>query len=478
MKASPDPAVALVLAAVREALAAAGVRRESTDAGTPTSIAVAFSGGRDSTALLDTLATLAAEFGFVLSAVHVHHGLSSNADAWADFCAETCAKQGVPLTVRRVAVARAGSESLEAAARAARYAAFASIEARYVALAHHADDQAETVLLQLLRGAGPRGLAAMPLLRESGSGSTLLRPFLALPQQAIAAYVAARELAFVTDESNVDTRRKRNFLRHQIAPRLAAAFPGYPATLARAAQWQAEAAELADALAALDADGAVARDADGVVSLDRALLAKLAAKGPARARNLLRGFLRELGLAAPSSARLAAMLDQLATAAPDARVRLVHAGIELGVHRGRIIAHPPPLAPYAIAWCGEAAVELPHGTLEFVPCVGGGIAATAPANDRFTIRPRTGGERIRLAQGGPSRSLKHLLHEAGIAPWQRDAYPLVFGGDVLAAVPGIGVDTEFQAAPGAAGYEVRWHPVLEWRRSLGVSLREVPSAPG
>lgn len=458
VKATSDPAVDRVLTAVRSGLAAAGVPGGAANVGVKPGIAVACSGGRDSIALLDALATLAPELGVDLSAVHVQHGLSPNADAWADFCVEACRQRAVPLTVRRVAVQRAGGESLEAAARAARYAAFAAVDARFVALAHHADDQAETVLLQLLRGAGPRGLAAMPPLRVLSGGPALLRPMLALSRQAIEAYVAARDLAWVTDESNADTARKRNFLRHDIAPRLAAAFPGYPATLARAAMLQAEAAELADALATLDAKGIGMRDAAHGLSLDRALLATLAAAQPARARNLLRWFLRECGLVAPSSARLAAMLEQLVHAAPDARVRLAHAGVELGIHRGRIVMHAPPVAPYAIAWHGETSVVLPHGALAFAECIGSGIAAAALAGARFTIRPRTGGERIRLVAGGPSRSLKHLLHDAEVAPWHRDAYPLVFCGGVLVAIPGIGVDVAFRPASGAAGYDVRWQP--------------------
>ncbi len=441
----------------------------------PVRIAVAVSGGRDSIALLDALALLAPELGVGLTAIHVHHGLSPNADKWAAFCTEACANRGVPLTVRRVVVARVGGESLEAAARAARYAAFATIDARCMALAHHADDQAETVLLQLLRGAGPHGLAAMPLLRASPAGPSLLRPFLALPGTAIAAYASSRGLSFVDDESNVDTGRKRNFLRHEVAPLLAAAFPGYPATLARAAEHQAEAAQLADALARLDAGETIDCEATPSPSLDRAALAALAASAPARAKNLLRWFLRVNGLKAPSSARLAAMLEQLQHAGPDARVRLAHAGIELGVHRGRILVHQPALAPYSITWRGTASITLPHGTLEFVPSAGAGIAQAATANAEVTIRPRSGGERIRPERGGPSRSLKRLLHDAGLAPWQRDAFPLVFGDDMLVAVPGIAVDAAFQPAAGAPGYEVRWQPsqpmVIGARSRRGASHR-------
>jgi tRNA(Ile)-lysidine synthase len=286
-------------------------------------VAVALSGGRDSMALLDALAECAGAAGIELSAIHVHHGLSPHADAWAQFCADECARRGVAFVAERVRVARRGGESLEAAARDARYAALAEHDVDCIALAHHADDQAETLLLQLMRGAGPHGLAAMARERHD-RGPMHMRPLLAVSRAEIEAYVAARGLAFVDDESNADTRFKRNFLRHEIGPRLARAFPGYPATLARAARHQADAAALLDAMAAQDAVSA-GYASETNATLDRATLSALARSAPARARNLLRWFIRQHGLSLPSSARLGAMLAQLTGAPPDARVRCRHA---------------------------------------------------------------------------------------------------------------------------------------------------------
>ncbi len=245
-----------------------------------------------------------------------------------------------------------------------------------------------------------------------------------------------RRLEWIDDESNADTDVRRNFLRHEIAPRLAQAFPGYPGTLVRAARHQAEAALLADELAAHDAHGAIAEDPLLGTTLSRESLAVLAGAAPHRARNLLRWFLREHGLRAPSSARLAAMLDQLAHAATDARVTLAHDGVVLGIHRGRIGVHSPPVARFAFPWHGENAVELPHGVLEFAPAQGAGLAAAALGSGAVTIRSRVGGERIRLGEDRAARPLKRLLQEAGIPRWQRDDLPLVWCGDVLAGVPG------------------------------------------
>jgi len=444
-----------VLAAVRAALAPVLAGRPAT-AGEqrPLGITVALSGGRDSMALLDALARLVPEFPIRVAALHVHHGLSPHADAWAGFCAAECERRGLALAVRRVRVDRAPGQSLEAQARAARFAALVQADADVVALAHHADDQAETVLLQLLRGAGAHGLSAMSASRRTG-GPLLVRPLLAVDRAAIEAYARAHQVAWIDDESNADTRFRRNYLRHEIAPRLAAAFPGYPATLVRAAAHHAEAALMLDELAAQDA-GAAADEP--VPTLDRAAFVTLALRAPHRARNLLRWFLRRHGLALPSTARLAAMQGQLVRAAADARVRLAHAGVEIGIHRGRIVVHASPVGRYAVRWDGGPMLALPHGTLEFGLVPDAGLAAAAVAAATVIVRPRAGGERIRLAANRPRQPLKRLLQEAGVPAWLRDDWPLVWCGDTLAAVPGIGIAADFQAAAGADGYDVRWRP--------------------
>ena len=421
-------------------------------------VVVALSGGRDSIALLDALARVAARFPVALSAMHVHHGLSINADAWAEFCALECAKRDVPLVVQRARIERRGGMSLEAAARAARYAALTAADADFIVLAHHADDQAETLLLQLMRGAGPHGLAAMAPRSAQGAGPILLRPFLALPRSAIDAYAQARSLSWVDDESNADTDVKRNFLRHEVADRLASAFPGYPATIARSAAHQAEAARLLDELAALDAEGAIVVDPVAGATLDRTALAALDARAPHRARNLLRWFLRRHALRPPSTTRLAAMQRQLVRAGADARVRLVHGGAEIGIHRNRIVVHPPAIDALVIPWRGEARIALPHGTLEFAEGASGGPPRASLPKSGVTIRTRAGGERIQLGADRRPRALKRILQEAGMPFWLRDSLPLVFCGETLAVVPGVGIAFAFHAAPGTVGYAVNWHP--------------------
>ena len=231
-RASPESAVAAVDAAIAAALAEHVVHRAR--------VAVALSGGMDSMVLLDAAAAFVARHPIALSAIHVDHGLSPNAGRWAEFCAAQCVLRDVPLATHRLRLERRRGESLEARARSARYERLLAADVDAIILAHHADDQAETVLLQLLRGAGPQGLAAMP--RHRAGRPALLRPLLELARATLAAYAAARGLAWIDDESNADRRHARNFLRHEIAPLLAAHFPGYPETLVRAARHQTEAA--------------------------------------------------------------------------------------------------------------------------------------------------------------------------------------------------------------------------------------------
>jgi tRNA(Ile)-lysidine synthase len=416
-------------------------------------LAVALSGGRDSVALFDATLAQAQAQSLAVVAVHVHHGLSVHADAWVRFCTDLCRERGVPMIERRVDVGRAPRKSIEAEARHARYRALAdaaaSVGADVVLLAHHQDDQAETVLLQLLRGAGPQGLAAMPEARTDAMGLKWLRPLLDVPRAAIDAYVRERQLDWVDDDSNADIRFLRNALRERVVPAIASMAAGYPATVARAAAHQAEAAHLADDLASLDA----ANSFDGA-TLSRTVLAELPAY---RARNVLRWFLREHGLSAPSSVRLAAMCDQLRNARIDARICLSHAGSEIGVHRDRVVVHAPAAASFEYGWSGEPVVTLPHGVLRFERRAGSGVNAVLLNGGRVVIRSRRGGERMQLAANRPRQALKSLLQQADIPTWARTGLPLVFCDGALAGVPQIGVDMNFAASAGEDGFELLWN---------------------
>lgn len=467
----PEP----VEAAVRTALAALAVSdATSTSAAqrnsAPVHVAVGLSGGRDSIVLLHAMAGLRAAVrpaasitagaapAIRLSAVHVHHGLSAQADRWATFCAAQCAQRNVPLTIEHVTIVRRGGMSLEAAARDARYRALLGGGADVVALAHHADDQAETLLLQLLRGAGPHGAAGMPGRQNACGKPIVLRPLLAVPAAALAAYASAQRLIWIEDESNADTRLRRNALRHRVVPALREAFPGYPATLVRAAALQAEAASLLDELAARDAVTIVIEDTAWGPALDRARFAALAAESGPRARNLMRWFLRRHGLPAPSSARLHSMIAQCVHARTDARLCVRHAGAEVAVFRGRIVVHASlPRAAFAVPWTGAPTLALPGGTISFHDTTGRGLAAARIASQPVVARSRGGGERLQLGADRPRQAIATLLQARGVPLWERDGWPLLWCGDVLAAVPGLGVDVAFAARPGERAYTLDWH---------------------
>lgn len=415
-------------------------------------VAVALSGGRDSVALLDAAAHGASSASVRLVAFHVHHGLSAHADDWARFCRDACAARDIAFALAHVAV-EATSDGVEASARGRRYDALAALARAHrvdaVLLAHHADDQAETMLLQLARGAGPHGLAGMPAI-ASGRGTLWLRPFLGLSRANLDAYVARHALPYVDDDSNASPRFRRNALRAHVIPALRAIAPGYPGTLVRSAGLQADAAGLLDELAALDASSAF--DGKG---LDARVLRSLSV---ARGRNLLRWLLHEHGLRAPSAARLAQMLAQLRHARDDARISLLHDGVEVGMHRGRIVVHRIAPAPYAKPWDGGASVDLPHGTLHFVPAYGSGIAARCLASATVTIRAGKPGERLMRNARGSRRPVAELLREAGVPGWARAALPRIYCGDALVAVPYLGVEAAFAAQPDERSFTLDWRP--------------------
>lgn len=419
-----------------------------------THLAVGFSGGLDSTVLLHLLARLVPVLAYRLSAVHVHHGLSPNAEAWCRHAQSICAELGVPLEVVRVTVAPAG-DGPEAAARTARYRAFSALSVEALALAHHRDDQAETVLLQLLRGAGLKGLAAMPEARWLKPGALrLLRPLLDCTRAELAAWARDQGLVWIEDESNRATHLARNALRHDILPRLEAHFPGAGAALAQAAPLFADAAGLLDDLADADAVHA-ALPSQG---LD---LAEVLALSEPRARNLLRRFLEQAG-ATLRQGGLHEALRQLRQARSDAQLSIEFGAVTLKRHRNRVYAVPGARQDASwgrdglVIWRGEPELCLGTlGCLRFQWVDAGGLRLEPEA---VRIRPRQGGERFRPDPRRPRRALKDWLREAALPPWQRGHLPLIYLGDRLAWVAGLGPDADCLAGPGEPGWRITWTP--------------------
>ena len=420
-------------------------------------VTVALSGGVDSVVLLHLVHRLQREREFLLSAIHVNHQISPHAADWAGFCVALCAKLHVPLVVKTIRVPRRSQAGLEAAARTQRYRAFAELDTDCLLLAHHLDDQAETVLLNLLRGAGVRGAAAMPDVREGegerGEGWMIVRPLLDIPRAALVAYAKKHRLAWIEDESNLDAAFTRNYLRHAVLPAIEPRFPAYRQTLARAARHFAEADSLLDELAAIDM-ASVVRDG-------KLKLALLQQYSPARAKNLLRAYFAAQGMPALDAERLQEWLRQLIQARGDSRVELGVAGLVLRRYRGEAWiepATPGPAADWQITWRGEGELALPElgGRLSTIPVQGEGLSVAKLGTGPMMLRLRQGGEKLKPDCGRPRKTLKHLLQEAAIPPWQRERLPLLYSGETLVAVPGIGIDCAYQAAPGESGLRLAW----------------------
>jgi tRNA(Ile)-lysidine synthase len=408
------------------------------------SVALALSGGVDSVVLLHILLKLAARHGFVLRAIHVHHGISPNAGSWARFCRGLCRSWGVPLEVRRVSIGATRGIGLEAAARRARRRVLASTDADVLALAHQLDDQAETVLMSLLRGTGLRGASGMPVRGRLGR-KPLLRPMLSVARADVLRYATAQRLEWIEDESNNDLSLTRGYLRRCVLPRLEKRYPRWREALARAARHFAEAAALLRGSA---------RPRGGLRAAD------LRERSPALAKALLREYLEMQGLRAPAERRLAEMLRQLSGSG--ARTTIAHDGALLRLYRGAVrVEQPAASGSFApVRWSGQHKLDLPAlgGELRLRPARGAGVDVTKLEAGKVCVRLRSGGERLQPDPGKPRRTLKNLFQEAGVPPWRRDRLPLLFCDGDLVWVPGLGVDARYRAAAGARGLLPEWRP--------------------
>jgi tRNA(Ile)-lysidine synthase len=429
-------------------------------------VAVAWSGGRDSSALLHATLVAAAEQGGEVIALHVHHGLSPNADAWLAHCEAQCRRwqrRGLPVRLRSAHLNErpARGESVEAWAREQRYRALRGLAleegVRLVLLAHHRRDQAETLLLQALRGAGVAGLAGMPKSVER-EGIVWQRPWLEHGRAEIDAYVRRHRLKHIDDDSNTYPRYARNRLRLDVWPALERAFPQAETTLADSATWAQQAAACADDLAAHDLMS-LGRSND---TLDIAALRALA---PHRRGNVLRRWLRQrLGVAAPASLieRLEHELDGTHTV----RRWPTPAG-ELRCHRG-LLRHvdASPTGSDRAAAAAEARLCVVRAGRYVLPGWGGALVVRRVRSGgvpfawlaQLELRPRGGAEQFQAGIGRPPRSLKKQFQAAGLPAWQRGG-PIVYSGGQLVFVPGLGLDARVLALPRQAQASLDWQPL-------------------
>jgi tRNA(Ile)-lysidine synthase len=413
-------------------------------------LCVAFSGGCDSTALLAALAQLP-HAPRALRALHIDHRLQPNSRRWSQHCRRIARRLQVPLGVRSADIVRARGESLEAAARAARYRLLgaALTEGEALLTAHHQDDQLETVLLQLLRGAGVAGLAAMPALAPLGSG-VLVRPLLTVPRAALGDWVRTQRLPWVEDESNAQLRPDRNYLRMRVLPGVRERWPAAAATVSRSARHLAEAQQLLDALGEADAGRALCG-----AMLSARVLRRLP---PRRRRNALRFWISAAGLLAPPATRLEEIAGTLLAAREDAQPRVAWEGAEVQRHGDLLVLcaaaasepRPRPLPELAWPWRRRRTQVLPppFGALVLEPDARGPLDLDA-LGPTLVLRGRRGGEQLRPVRGGPRRALKQLLQEARVPVPRRAQLPLLFDRGRLIGVADLWLDESVQAHAGS-----------------------------
>ncbi|MDP9007161.1 MAG: tRNA lysidine(34) synthetase TilS [Pseudomonadota bacterium] len=420
-----------------------------------TGLAVALSGGADSAALLGAVAAIGDGFrSLPLRAVHIDHGLQAAASEFRQACTDLCRRLSVPLQIIRVDVPNETGQSIEASARDARYAALAAQLQPHECLltAHHRKDQAETLLLQALRGAGVKGMSAMPICRVLGLGWHV-RPVLDVPQRQLLEFGEHLENGNLIDPMNEDLRFDRSYLRKAIWPPIEARWPGAETALSRAAHHMSEAQELLDIAAARD----VARLRDG----DALSVPGLRVLPQPQRVNAVRFWLGEAGVEAPSTARLAEALRQVFEADADHQPAIVWGNKALRRYRQRLFltaADCPRLEearPWDTVLGSTITLGANLGSLTW-STQSGGIAAHAlpPA---VIVRRRDGGETLKPASSARTQTVQHLCQSQGVLPWMRDALPLVFAGEELIAVADLWVDARWCAAPDAPGLKVAWN---------------------
>jgi tRNA(Ile)-lysidine synthase len=418
----------------------------------PNRLIIAFSGGLDSSVLLHALADSRDSHGHPLIAVHVDHGLHDQSAEWARHCEAFSASLDVPFVSCKVTVEESSRLGPEAAAREVRYAALRRLmePGDWLVSAHHQDDQAETLLLHLMRGSGPAGLAGIRSIRRFAAG-WLARPLLDVSRDDLETYATGQNLDFIDDPSNVDTAFDRNFLRHDVIPLLESRWPGAANRIRRSAALQRESADLLAALA----------DQDGrhiVASAGKMAIEGLVKLPEARQRNLLRHTLLSLGLPLPGAAQLEQIVRELIPAREDAQPVVAWRGGQARRYRKNLYLMPSdveeklPSAPQAID--GERAI-LPAGLGEIrLHRVSEAGLSDAVIAQGLEVRYRKGGEEIKPLFQRHTRKLKKMLQEEGVVPWMRDQVPLLYSDDKLVAIADQWIADEASGEPGT---------IVEWR---------------
>ena len=412
---------------------------------------VALSGGLDSVVLLHSLCALRAEGQLTseISALHINHNLSPIAQQWQAFCQQICADWQVSLHTEAIEVSASGS--IETAARNSRYQAFRELlqADELLLMAHHLDDQIETVLFRLTRGAGAQGLAGIPAQRQLGSGR-LLRPLLQYGRAELAAYAAMHQLAWQEDESNSDQQHDRNYLRHRVLPQIEKRWPDYRQSWRKSLALLSENDDLQKQLGAIDLR-------DATTEMGGISVAVMQSLGSARQRNLLRCWLQQLGVRDPGWNTLHQFVSEF--------IPGVSRGSKFALESCDVYQHQAQL--FAVQPLPEPGLEaqtlrLDDGAIDFSLNGNGRLRIEAsqvegicPLPHSLQVKYREGGESLKL-KGRPQKKLKQLLQESGMPPWQRQRVPLLFADAELVCVPGVGIAESYLAQSGQNGAQVVW----------------------
>lgn len=406
-------------------------------------VLIAYSGGLDSRVLLHLAAANRNVIGGALEAVHIDHGLQASSDAWARKCVQVCQAENIKCHVLKAELQPQSGQSVEALARDKRYELFASVmhEHDLLLLAQHADDQAETVLLQLLRGAGPEGLSAMPYSRNFSNGY-LIRPLLQFPRDALAVYANSHQLTWIEDPSNAADRFDRNYLRQQIFPSIEKRFPGYRKTFARSASHCAE----------LVAEAAESTEANHRRCLqpgtDILQLSTLATLSQRSQKQVLRSWVKSLGFKVPQAQQLSCMIEVFAGESPAPLAAVNTASYQVRRYQDGLylLKECAEISTFHYQWQdldSPLSIKELDITLTRQSLLEAGVKLGS--TQALQVRSRQRSEKLRPSANQVRRSIKNLFQEHAIPPWERGKYPFIYQNDRLIAVLGLAVDPEFQS---------------------------------
>ncbi|MCF7982549.1 MAG: tRNA lysidine(34) synthetase TilS [Pseudomonadales bacterium] len=415
---------------------------------------VAYSGGLDSHVLLAAMSALRGQLGGIaVSALHIHHGVNPAADEWVAHCIQVCRSLAIPRVIKKIQADQTKA-SLENTLREARYQAFSESLSEHdvLLLAHHADDQAETILLRLLRGAGAQGISGMPQQRALGKGH-LLRPLLGYTKQQLERYAVAKQLSWIEDDSNADVQFDRNFLRQRVMPLIAERWPSFGHSLTRHARINRQLQRSMDFFLARELQQLMTEK--GVLKIPPLLEYSQEVQ-----LNLLRAWIASLTLPAPSYKQLWQILSDVMLAREDAQPQVNWPGAIVRRYQDGLHASSPPPefdAKRVYEWHPETTLNISGvGELKLEKMVGAGLLKMSP--NSYSVRFRQGGERCQPAGRQGSHPLKKLLQEYHVPPWLRDRTPLIYCGEQLAAVGDIWVCEGFATSDDEQGFRVLLTP--------------------